>query len=428
MSAIGERALEHCRALLRIDTSNPGACEEPAAAYVVDTLAAAGIASEVVEPAPGRCSVVSRVPGSDPELPALLVHGHLDVVPAQDGWTHDPFGGVEADGFLWGRGAVDMKNAVAMMLAAQEALSPHAGAAPRRTLVFAYFADEEMGGGLGAGWIARNRPDLLAGVTEALGEVGGFAVALPDGRRLYPIQCGEKGMLWMRMVVRGDGGHAAYSTASNALVRAAHVVGEVARLELSETAPAAHDELVARLAEIFGSGDHDLSAAALDALGSFGAMARLGDRTRATPTVLTAGAKTNVIPDRAELLIDARVLPGAGEATIERLTSLLEPGDEHEVLIHTPGVMRAPGEPLYARCAAALREADPAAIVVPFVNSAGTDAQHLTPLGIAPYGFTPVVTVDGFDYLAQFHAVDERVPVEAVTRGAELLLDVIAGY
>ena len=328
---VGPRSIEHARRLLRIDTSNPGSTEERAAAYVVDVLSAAGLTAEVVEPEPGRCSVVSRMAGSAPDLPALLVHGHLDVVPPQDGgWTHDPLGGVEADGWLWGRGAVDMKGTVATMLAAQEAL---AGAAGPRTLVFAYFADEEMGGGLGAQWIVRHRPELLRGVQDALGEFGGFSVTLPDGRRAYPIQCAEKGMLWLRVDVRGRGGHAAYSELPNALVRAAAIVSEVAELALPGPPPPAHAALLDALAP-------------LDRLGSFGAMASLGDRARFTPTMLAAGAKENMLPECARLLIDARFPPGMGDAALSALLGVLGPEEEYEVVKLTPGIERPDPTPV----------------------------------------------------------------------------------
>lgn len=432
MSTLGERAVRHAQALIRIDTTNPGPGEERAAAYVVDVLAAAGATAEVVEPAPGRCSVLCRVPGRDPELPALLVHGHLDVVPAvEEGWTHDPFGGEEVDGFLWGRGAVDMKNAVGMMLALQEEIAAGRCPAPRRTLVFAYFADEEMGGTLGARWIAEHRPDLLDGVTAAIGEVGAFAVPLPDGRRLYPIQCAEKGMLWIRITVAGEGGHAAFSDGTNALVRAAEMVLAIDRLRPQEAPPATHRELVTAVGELFGPGPgpDELSADALGALGAFGALASLGDRTRSTPTIVRAGVKENVIPARAELFVDTRYLPGSLDATMSRLLDLLGEDDDHEIVSVSPGVAGGYDPALYERCAAALRRADPGAIVVPFVNSAGTDAQHFEALGVSSLGFMPVpLTPPGFDYLACFHTVDERVPMDAIARGAEILRDVVCGY
>lgn len=253
-----EAVIEHCRALLRLDTSNPGSTEEAAAAYVVDVLSRARLPTEVVEPAPGRVSVISRHAGAEPELPALVVHCHLDVVPAQDeGWRHDPFGGVEEDGFLWGRGAVDMKDFAAMMLATQTALAE--GPPPRRDIVFAYFADEEMGGGLGSRWIVENRPELFDRAAWAIGEIGGFPVTLPNGRRLYPVQVAEKGLLWFRITMRGVGAHAALTDAPNATAALGRVLGRLAHLTTEDPVPPASVVLGERLTALLGNGTDPVS-------------------------------------------------------------------------------------------------------------------------------------------------------------------------
>lgn len=418
---LGRAAVEHCRALLRLDTSNPGSDEEAAARYVADTLAAAGVGCEVVEAAPGRCSVVSRIPGDAPG-DALLVHGHLDVVPAGEGWTHEPFAADEADGCLWGRGAIDMKATVATMLAAQCAL---AGPRHGRDLVFAYFADEEMGGELGSRHVVEHRPELLAGVTDAIGELGGFPVDAGGGRRVYPIQCAEKGMLWLRVVVPGQAGHAALSDADNPIPRLAELLAGVARLELDETPPEAHVALTHALArELGGPPDR-----ALGLLGAFGAMAHHGARTRFVPTTLAAGAKVNVLPASAEAMIDCRCLPGRDDDAIAAVRALLRDGEELSVTARSPGIEAPPSGALYDACAAALRRADPTAIVVPFVLAAGSDAQRLAPLGIRGYGFAPLLLPAGFDGIPTLlHAADERVPVEAVARGADVLLDLLQRY
>jgi acetylornithine deacetylase/succinyl-diaminopimelate desuccinylase-like protein len=418
----GAAAVAHCRELLRIDTSNPGAVEEPAARYVVDALSAAGVDSEVVEPQPGRCSVISRMRGADPELSGLLVHAHLDVVPAGDGWTRDPFGAEEADGCLWGRGALDMKATVATMLAAQAAL---ASVPRRRDIVFAYFADEEMGGGLGAGYVARERPHLLAGVTEAIGEIGGFTVHLEDGRRLHPIQCGEKAMVWMEIVVPGEAGHAALSDAINPLPRLGELITAIDALRLDETPPSAHIALLEQAVAMAPAGTED----PLAVLGAFGRMAAQGARTRFRPTVAAAGGKVNVLPDAARTIVDCRCLPGRNEDAVDAVRALLREGETLEVLQQSRGAVTEPSGPLYDACVAALRRADPDGVPVPFVFAAGSDVQHFGPLGITGYGFAPLTLPPGFGGVPDlFHAPDERVPIDAIAGGTATLLDLLRSY
>jgi acetylornithine deacetylase/succinyl-diaminopimelate desuccinylase-like protein len=409
-----EAVVEHCRALLRLDTSNPGSTEEAAAAYVTDVLTRAGIAWEAVEPEPGRVSVISRHEGAERDLPALVVHCHLDVVPAQDsGWRHDPFGGVEEDGFLWGRGAVDMKDFAAMMLATQVALAE--GPPPRRDLVFAYFADEEMGGGLGARWIAENRPDLLSGAAWAIGEIGGFTVELPNGRRVYPIQVAEKGLLWFRITMPGVGAHAALTVAPNATAALGRVINRIAELTTPDPVPAASAQLAERLGELLGDGADPL--ALLGGLGTFGAMAARARATTFVPTIASSGAKVNVIPDRADLYVDCRYVPGGADHARLAIEGVLEDGMTCEVVAAMPGSSSPPEGELFAALTDAVASLDRDGTPVPFMLPAGSDAQHLATLGIKAYGFTPLVLPTGFDYLGLFHAVDERVPVDGLVAG-----------
>jgi acetylornithine deacetylase/succinyl-diaminopimelate desuccinylase-like protein len=418
-----------CRELLRIDTSNPGSTEERAAAYVVDLLSGAGIGTEVIEPAPGRCSVFSRLTGSDRTRPGLLVHGHLDVVPAvANGWTHDPFGGVEADGYLWGRGAVDMKNTIAMMLAAQLSLA-EAGVRPRRDLMFAYLADEEAGGALGSQWAVENRQDLFEGITEALGELGGFRVTLPNGRCIYPLQCAEKGVLWIRIAATGMGGHAALSDASNPLVRLARVIDRVASLRTDDPPPEAFRLLVERLARILDEPNLTKDPAkALEGLGSFGSMSLKASHTTFVPTVSSSGTVTNVIPERAEVLVDCRFVPGGAQKALAAVRELLDDDMACDIITSMPGC-EAPAEGELATAVEnAVEQHDPGALVVPWALPAGTDAQRFTLLGIAGYGFTPLVLPSDIDHPSLFHAVDERVPISALVGGYDIFRSLITSY
>jgi acetylornithine deacetylase/succinyl-diaminopimelate desuccinylase-like protein len=355
------------------------------------------------------------------------VHGHLDVVPPQEtGWTYDPFGGVEADGFLWGRGAVDMKGAVAAMLATQMFLARHE-LAPRRDVTFAYFADEERGGELGSKWLVEHRPDLFDGVSEALGEAGGFTITLPDGSRVYPLQAAEKGMLWTRLAIRGSGGHAALSDAPNPTVRLARLIQRIGELGTDDPPPEAFLLLVERLGKLLGSSSAEPERV-LGLLGAFGAMSLKAGKTTFAPTVAAAGVKVNIIPDYAEVYVDCRYVPGGLETALAAIRSVLEDDMTCEVVTTTPGVSVPCEGPLVDACRAAVETVDPGAHVIPWALPAGTDAQQLTALGIRGYGFLPLVLPAGFDHLALFHAADERVPVDALVQGAKLLQTLVASY
>jgi acetylornithine deacetylase/succinyl-diaminopimelate desuccinylase-like protein len=414
-----------CQALLRFDTSNPGATEERAAAFVVDALAKSGIPSEVLEPAPGRCSVFASHDGQDDSLPALVVHGHLDVVPPQEtGWTHDPFGGVVADGCLWGRGAVDMKGAVAMMLATQLALAA-SGRKPRRRVVFAYFADEEMGGAMGARHVVAHRPDLFEGVSDAVGEVGGFSITMPSGRRIYPLQCAERGALWCRFSLWGPGGHAAFGGVDNPVVGLADLIRRLGELTVETGPPPVYERFLETVGELGGVSDDGT----LNGLGLFGQLVRAGGRTSFEPTVVRAGAKTNVIPDLAEVEVDCRFVPGGEEEALAAMRRVAaDCGADLDLTMRMPGNASPTDGELPRACLEAVREVDPDGLVVPYIVPGGTDGGHLGQLGIRSYGFTPLVLPAGFDYPAMFHAPDERVPVDALRLGHEIFTRLVTGY
>lgn len=218
-----------CAELIRFDTSNPTSDERACADWVVARLAEAGIASELVESAPGRANVLARIPGADTSRGALLVHGHLDVVPADAAeWRVPPFSGEIRDGYLWGRGAIDMKDTVAVMLATARHFA-RTGTRPAREIVLAFLADEEAGGKFGAHWLVEHRPELFAGVTEAIGEGGGFSYALDDTRRLYPIENAQRGMAWMELTAAGRAGHGSSPNDENAVTDLAESLTRIGR-------------------------------------------------------------------------------------------------------------------------------------------------------------------------------------------------------
>jgi acetylornithine deacetylase/succinyl-diaminopimelate desuccinylase-like protein len=413
--------LDIARDLIRLDTTNPGSTEERAAEYIADLLTSVGITFEVLEPEPGRCSLIARsVTGQPAGLPPLVLHAHLDTVPVQpDGWSHDPFGADVADGFLWGRGAVDMKVAAAMLVKLQLELARDELRA-RRDLIVAYFADEEMGGVLGSHWVTTERPDLFAGAEVALGEIGGFNIDLPNGRRAFLIQTAEHGLLWIRIVVRGVGGHAAFRTSDNPLVQAARVVEAIEALKV--------DEQPLRATQVFEAGLSALISDGGTTPDEVTPLLSLGRNTRFTPTMISAGLKPNVIPDAIELVVDCRFLPGSKEAALDAIRSVLPPEADLEVMSGFDGLESSVDAPVVDALRSVVERRYPESAVLPFVMPGGSDAQKFAAIGIHGYGFTPLVLPPAFPYIEMLHAVNERIPVEAIDHGYALLRDFVQGY
>lgn len=424
-----------CRDLLRIDSSNygdnAGPVERAAAEYVAASLAEVGLEPELFESSPGRATVVVRLAGLDPTRPALVLHGHTDVVPAAAAdWQVDPFAGEEIDGMLWGRGAVDMKGMDAMILAVVRQMVRQ-GRQPARDVVVAMFADEEAGGVYGAGWAVSHRPELFAGATEAISEVGGFSVQVgagPDGSggtRAYLLQTAEKGIGWLRLVADGRAGHGSQVNTDNAVTHLAAAVARIGShpwpMQLTPTVQA----LLQGVAGLTGLTYDPRDEAGIDALvAALGPGARFVGatlRTTANPTQLAAGYKANVIPGRAEAVLDTRFLPGHEDEARRVLAELAGPRVRVEE-IHRDVALEAPfaGGLVDAMVGALLAE-DPGAAVLPYTLSAGTDNKSLSRLGITGYGFAPLRLPAGLDFPAMFHGVDERVPVDALVFGTRVL-------
>jgi acetylornithine deacetylase/succinyl-diaminopimelate desuccinylase-like protein len=411
--------------LIRIDTTNRGGgdCRErPAAEYAAARLAEAGLEPVLLERTEGRTNVVARVEGTDPSAGALLLHGHLDVVPAAAAdWSVHPFSGEIRDGVVWGRGAVDMKNMDAMILAVVRAWARQ-GVRPRRDVVVAFTADEEDSAADGAGFLADRHAALFEGCTEAVGESGAFTFHDGDGRQIYPIAAGERGTAWLRLTARGRAGHGSKVNRDNAVTRLAGAIARIGAhewpLRLTPTVRAALTELAA----VYGI-EADLTDVdtLLDKLGPAGRLVEPTLRNSTNPTMLEAGYKVNVIPGQAVAHVDGRYLPGGEEefrATLDRLTG---PDVEWEFL-HREVALEAPVDSAtFARMRAAVEEFAPEGHVVPFTMSGGTDAKQFSRLGITGYGFTPLRLPVGYDYAAMFHGVDERVPVEALHFGVRVL-------
>lgn len=420
------------RDLIRMDTTNYGEGrsngEVDAAEYLAAKLTAMGLEPDMFESAKGRVSVVARVEGADSAKPALVVHGHTDVVPAQpDNWTVDPFGGVIKDGLLWGRGAVDMKNMDAMIVTAlQDILG--SGRQPARDLIIAFFADEESGGDYGAHYLVDRHPELFDGATEAISEVGGYSVTL-GGQRSYLLQTGEKTLLWIKLIAHGVAAHGSRYIEDNAVTKLAEAVTRIGRREwpirLTQTTTA----LLAEVARLLGkdpekTGPDELAIATGTAAGFI----RATLRTTSNPTLLTAGYKHNVIPDTAEALIDIRTLPGDEDAVLAEITDLVGPDIEIVVVHRDVGLETTFDGPLVDAMIAALNEHDPGAPVLPYLLSGGTDNKALSRLGITGYGFAPLRLPADLDFPAMFHGVDERVPLDALVFGRRVLTDLLLNY
>ncbi|MEW2316118.1 M20/M25/M40 family metallo-hydrolase [Streptomyces bauhiniae] len=420
-----DEVVEFTSELIRIDTTNRGGgdCRErPAAEYAAERLAGAGLEPLLLERTPGRGNVVARVPGTDPSADALLVHGHLDVVPAEAAdWSVHPFSGEVRDGVVWGRGAVDMKNMDAMILAVLRGWARQ-GVRPRRDLVIAFTADEEASAEDGSGFLADRHPELFEGCTEAIGESGAFTFHDGTGREIYPVAAGERGTGWLRLSAGGRAGHGSKVNRENAVTRLAAAVTRIGEhqwpLRITPTVRAALTEL----AELYGvEPDFTDMELLLDKLGPAAKLVEATVRNSTNPTMLDAGYKVNVIPGEAHAHIDGRFLPGGEEefeSTLDRLTG---PDVDWEY-VHREVALQAPVDaPLFGRMRAAVEEFAPGAHVVPYCMSGGTDAKQFSRLGITGYGFAPLRLPEGFDYQALFHGVDERVPVEALQFGVRVL-------
>jgi acetylornithine deacetylase/succinyl-diaminopimelate desuccinylase-like protein len=424
--AVQDEVLDLCRDLIRIDTSNfgdgSGPGERAAAEYVAGKLDEVGLEVKIFESTPGRASVVSRIGGADSSRGALLIHGHLDVVPANAAdWRFDPFEGVVADGCLWGRGAVDMKNMDAMTLAVVRDRM-RSGRKPPRDVVLAFLADEEAGGRLGAHWLVDHHPEEFEGCTEAIGEVGGFSFTVNDDLRLYLVETAQKGMAWMRLVAEGRAGHGSMVNDDNAVTELCEAMARIGRhrfpVRVTKTVRTFLDEVSAALGIELDPDDLEGTIAKL------GPIARLIGatiRNTANPTMLDAGYKVNVIPGQATGHVDGRFLPGFEDEFFTQVDELLGPNVRREFVNHDIALETGFDGALVEAMSAALREEDPAARAVPYCLSAGTDAKSFSLLGIRCFGFVPLRLPPDLDFTAMFHGVDERVPVESLRFGARVL-------
>jgi len=408
--------------LIRINTSNPTHPERPAAEWAAERLAEVNIDARIFESEPGRASVVARVPGADTTRPPLLIHGHLDVVPADAAeWTVHPFSGEVRDGCVWGRGAIDMKDMNAMTLAVLRnwARRDHR---PPRDIVLAFVADEESGGAYGAHWLVDNHPELFADCSEAISEVGGYSYPIGNDLRLYPIETAEKGINWLRLRATGTPSHGSMLHADNAVTLLAAAVSRIGAHEFPIVVTDTVRRFLEELADLTGLPiDPDDPEPSLRMLGSAARVIGSTIRNTANPTMLSAGYKANVIPGTAEATIDARFLPGHEEEMLATLDELIGEGIDRETLVRDIAVETSFDGAVVDAMAEALRSEDPGARPVPYLMSGGTDAKSFSTLGIRCFGFAPLRLPPGLDFVTMWHGIDERVPIDGLRFGVRVL-------
>ncbi|WP_026421119.1 M20/M25/M40 family metallo-hydrolase [Actinokineospora inagensis] len=427
---MAEPVEELCARMIRFDTTNrghgQGEGERELAEFVADLLTDAGLKPVLLERAARRSNVVARMSGSRPELPGLLVQMHLDVVPADpDEWSVDPFAGEIRDGYVWGRGAVDMKDMCASVLTVLGRWAA-AGRAPERDIVFAFVADEEDTGYYGAHWLVREHAELFEGCVAAIGESGGHTVPVrrSDGAlvRIYPVGTAERGTAHLLLTATGRAGHGSRRNDDNAVVKLVDALHRLAGHEWPVVLSPAVEAFIERVGAALGV-PVDLSDVD-GTIARFGPAAKLVENTvrnSTRPTVLSAGYKVNVIPGVARAQVDTRVLPGTEAALLSEIDKLLGPGVRREFLANQPPVQARVDSPWFDSMAAAVRSQDPAAVVVPYCMGGGTDAKAFSRLGIECFGFAPLLLPEDFDYRAMAHGVDERVPVTGLRFGVEVL-------
>lgn len=423
--ALGEEAVRICQELIQFPSVNHGGGkgdERAVAEYVANYLRQCGLNPITYQSAPTRVNVLARIKGRNPGRPGLVLHGHLDTVPADaKDWQRDPWSGEIIDGEIWGRGAVDMKDMDAMILAIVSDWQKR-NYVPERDIVLAFFADEEAGGTFGVNWIVKNHPEAFEGCTEAISEVGGFSATLSNGKRLYLVETSEKGMYWMELLAEGTAGHGSMVNNANSVTAIADAVARIGNhkwpVRITETLRTFLGTVAKTLGKEF---DESNPGPIVAELGSMARMIGATTQNTANPTMLSAGYKENVIPQHARAVIDGRFLPGYEEEFISTIQELAGPNVKVTPIIHDVALEFPFTGELVDAMSKAIKECDPEGIPVPYVMSGGTDNKGLSKLGIRGYGFSPLKLPPELDFMALFHGINERVPVASIHFGVEAL-------
>lgn len=420
-----EDVVKLCQELIQIPSVNFGegkGDEKAAAEYVAAKMKEVGIQSKIYESAPNRCSVVARIEGKDKSKPGLVVNGHLDVVPANAAdWSVDPFSGAIKDGCIWGRGAVDMKNMDAMILAVIRLWARY-NYQPERTIVIVFFGDEEAGGIYGSRWMAEKHPEVFAGCSETISEVGGFSLTLLSGKRVYAIEASQKGIEWMKLTAEGVAGHGSMVNNANAVTRLTEAIAKIGNYTWPQRITKTSDLFFQKISEISGKPyDRNNLQPLIDEVGPMGKMIGATLCNTTNPTMLEAGYKANVIPQSASAVVDGRTLPGYEKELLDTVKSLVGEHVKVESLVSDIPLEVEFGGPLVDAMIAAIKSEDPDGIPIPYLLSGGTDNKALAKLGIVGYGFSPLKLPPDLDFTGLFHGIDERVPIDSLQFGARTL-------
>jgi acetylornithine deacetylase/succinyl-diaminopimelate desuccinylase-like protein len=425
LNLLEEDCIKMCQELIRIPSVNFGegrGDEKAVADYVAAKLAEVGISSELIVTGENRVNVVAKIEGSNQSRPGLILHGHLDVVPVNAAdWSVDPFGGIIKDGYIWGRGAVDMKDMDAMILAVARAWK-RSGFIPDRNILIVFFADEEAGSEYGSRWLVKNRPEIFAGYSEAISEVGGFSVTLDTGDRLYFVEGAQKGINWLKLTAKGAAGHGSFINNENAITKLSKAIARIGSHEWPQIETKTGAKFFRKIAELTGNAyDASNVRPLLKHIGGAARMMGATIQNTSNPTMLEAGYKANVIPQVASAVVDGRFLPGYEEDLLKTIAEIAGPDIEIEVLVRDKALEVEFSGPLVDAMCAAIAEFDPEGIPVPYLMSGGTDNKALSDLGIVGYGFSPVKLPPELDFFALFHGVDERIPVDGLKFGVKVL-------
>ena len=421
-----ERVVNYCQDLIRIDTTNFGNNESngeaKAAEYIGEILKSLNIEYQIIGPDAKRSSIIARLPGTNDSLPGIVLHGHLDVVPVEKAkWSKPAFEAIIDQEMIWGRGAVDMKNGNAMILASLFELVK-TGWRPKRSITLVFFADEEAGGALGSHFVTKKYPEYFVNCTEAVGEVGGFSHTLSNGVRLYLIETAQKGIAWMKLSATGNAGHGSMINNENAIAKISKAITNLSNHKFPITIKDSVRSLLEETALAHGTKFDEKDPEKVVAL--LGTLTKLVSATlanTANPTMLNAGYKVNVIPGEATAHVDGRFLPGNAETFLAEIRNIV--GEEIKVEAETFDVaLEAPFDTNIVRLMTeSLAAEDPAARVVPYMLSGGTDAKALSKFGIKGYGFTPLLLPNDLDFTSLFHGHDERVPISSLKFGARTM-------